>query len=672
MIMRADEKEEVDERGLERPGGLAHSCSCWISSLGCTAVPRRLKVLLSAYACEPGKGSEPEVGWQWALQMARFHDVTVLTRANNRPAIESALDLLRARQPLPNFVYHDRGASLLRMKQRWKALKLYYLLWQRSAWEVVARLHEAHRFDLMHHVTFAAFRYPVAIWGHGVPCIWGPIGGIESIPRSLLPWRHPRSLVHEIARNIHNFLQTTPFHVLPSRARATTRILVSTFEMQRTFSKMGIASELTPTIGLRTAELPFRPHQQRSGPLKLLYVGNIITLKGIDLALEALRVSQTQATLDLVGDGNYLSAAQRLVKKLGLEQRTSFLGRLPREQVLALYGKYDAFIFPSLHDTGGYAVIEAMFNQLPVICLDCGGPAVALAGGGGIKVPLNSRGQVISGLAEAIRCYDTDRQRLEVDGETARKVVLNNYDWDRKGEKMNQRYQEVAEQPPSNSGAVSRKGRHGMGGLTNIVHQVFSLRGIMTGILGLFLIGSTGFLSIGLLKRQAKAIVSDTLPGLAYAGEANTSLAQAFNQTLLLLTVETPKQQELIRKEIESFSQTTTSYLQRYKADIYEPADRANFDLLQARRQQYLRIRHQALEMASSGKRQEAIVFCKHTLLPAYTAYRKAADRLFEYNIRQGEQRGHTIMTVCTVTQFAVAGFVVIIFVIGFLIGLFW
>src|SRR3954463_16136226 len=132
-------------------------------------MPQRLKVLISAYACEPGKGSEPEVGWQWALQMARFHDVTVLTRGNNRPVTEPALEGLKGKQPLPHFVYHDRGPGLLEFKRLCKAHKIYYLLWQRSAREVVARLHEVHRFDLMHHVTFAAFRYPIAVWGHGAP-----------------------------------------------------------------------------------------------------------------------------------------------------------------------------------------------------------------------------------------------------------------------------------------------------------------------------------------------------------------------------------------------------------------------------------------------------------------------------------------------------------------------
>src|SRR5947199_5188831 len=97
---------------------------------------RRLKVLIAAYACEPDKGSEPEVGWQWALQMARFHDVTVLTRANNRAGIEKGLAQLSG-QAVPKFIYHDLDPWLLRLKDRFRATRAYYVLWQRSARNVV-------------------------------------------------------------------------------------------------------------------------------------------------------------------------------------------------------------------------------------------------------------------------------------------------------------------------------------------------------------------------------------------------------------------------------------------------------------------------------------------------------------------------------------------------------
>ncbi len=51
-----------------------------------------MKVLVSAYACEPGKGSEPGAGWNWVVAAARQHELCVLTRANNRESIEAALE----------------------------------------------------------------------------------------------------------------------------------------------------------------------------------------------------------------------------------------------------------------------------------------------------------------------------------------------------------------------------------------------------------------------------------------------------------------------------------------------------------------------------------------------------------------------------------------------------
>ena len=52
---------------------------------------KRLRVLISAYACEPGKGSEPGVGWNFSKEMAKHHDLWVLTRLNNREIIENEL-----------------------------------------------------------------------------------------------------------------------------------------------------------------------------------------------------------------------------------------------------------------------------------------------------------------------------------------------------------------------------------------------------------------------------------------------------------------------------------------------------------------------------------------------------------------------------------------------------
>src|SRR5262245_59573007 len=112
----------------------------------------RLQVLISAYACEPDKGSEPGVGWNWVLQAARFHELWVLTRANNRDAIEHAC----ARQPTPQVHWHylDLPSWVRLWKRGARGLHPYYYVWQLQAYGVARRLHAQVHFDVAHHLTF--------------------------------------------------------------------------------------------------------------------------------------------------------------------------------------------------------------------------------------------------------------------------------------------------------------------------------------------------------------------------------------------------------------------------------------------------------------------------------------------------------------------------------------
>lgn len=627
---------------------------------------RRLKVLISAYACEPDKGSEPEVGWQWALQMARFHDVTVLTRANNRVNIERRLKELHGTQPLPEFIYHDDTNFLLGLKQRLATHKLYYILWQRSAREVVAQLHEERGFDLMHHVTFAGFRYPTAVWGHGVPCIWGPIGGIESVPWPLLPWTHPRSLFGEVKRNLHNLLQSAPLQVLPRRAKASTIILSSTPEMQAAFRAHGFEAPVMPTIGLKTQALPAPVKRETTGPLRLFFVGNIITLKGVDLALHALKESGCDATFTLIGDGKYLARARELVGELGLTAQVKFEGRLPREKVLQRYAEFDVFVFPSLHDTGGYAVIEAMCNELPVICLRCGGPAVAVQEGCGLTVPLGRKRQVIADLAVAIRTYDQNRALVRDHGRKAREVILQQYDWDKKGEEMNEVYHKAATNP-----GRQRSGNYtGISNTTHVMHRVVSLRGLFATFLMLLLIGALGFLSLNRLKQVAEEISHSTLPGISLAGRANAYLADA-SRVILYILAEEPARRAEIRQEIDTLSARTTGYLQEYRTGIHSPQQQMLYDTLVNERQNYIETRNQILELAATGQKTDALNQFQEVLLPKHKRIKTAGDDLINFDIREGETRSKEIMQSCTLTQITVAAIGVLVFIFGFIIGLF-
>ena len=124
-------------------------------------VSRPLKLLLSAYACEPDRGSEPGVGWHQVTQAARFHDTWVITRSNNRPAIEKAL----AREALPNvhWVYFDLPPWARFWKKGERGIHLYYVLWQLGAFFTARDLSRRIDFDLVHPVTFVNYWLPTLL-----------------------------------------------------------------------------------------------------------------------------------------------------------------------------------------------------------------------------------------------------------------------------------------------------------------------------------------------------------------------------------------------------------------------------------------------------------------------------------------------------------------------------
>jgi glycosyltransferase involved in cell wall biosynthesis len=64
-----------------------------------------------------------------------------------------------------------------------------------------------------------------------------------------------------------------------------------------------------------------------------------------------------------------------------------FAGRVPREQLINAFGNYTALVFPSLHDTGGLVVLEALSQGSPVVCLDLGGPGIIVNASCGVVVP---------------------------------------------------------------------------------------------------------------------------------------------------------------------------------------------------------------------------------------------------------------------------------------------
>ena len=141
-----------------------------------------MKILISAYSCEPNMGSEPGVGWNIAREIAKYHQVWVITRPDeSRTVIEAELQ----QNPIPNLHFIYFTLPFWQNSRKWGysgGMQIHYYLWQIQAYFVVRRLHQEIGFDLIHHVTFVKYSNPSFLSLLPIPFIWGPVGGGESAP----------------------------------------------------------------------------------------------------------------------------------------------------------------------------------------------------------------------------------------------------------------------------------------------------------------------------------------------------------------------------------------------------------------------------------------------------------------------------------------------------------
>ncbi|HLG37692.1 MAG TPA: glycosyltransferase, partial [Nitrososphaera sp.] len=417
-----------------------------VGDQSCKTSGHRLRVLISAYACEPGKGSEPGVGWNWVRQIVRFHEVWVVTRENNREDIERRLE----KEPMPNvhWIYFDlpRWASFWKRGQR--GVHLYYYLWQIGVYIVSRRLQKKVQFDLAHHITFGIYWMPSFLAFLPVPFIWGPVGGGESTPKELLSTFEFRGKVYEHIRHLARWLcEKDPFVRLT--IRGANAALAKAHETAVRLKALGCREvQVYPESGISNDELPSLKTApvRNSNSFRLLSIGRQIYWKGFHLGIIAFAKMQREfpeSEYWLIGNGPQQRNLKRLAEKLGVTKKVRFLGHLPRQNVLENLVECNVLVHPSLHDSGGWVCLEAMAAGRPVICLDLGGPALQVTDKVGIKVPAKSPEQTVDDLAAAMTWLARNPELRIQMGEAAHQRVAEDFNWNKKGEWVNMIYQQT-------------------------------------------------------------------------------------------------------------------------------------------------------------------------------------------------------------------------------------
>lgn len=412
-----------------------------------------MKVLLSAYACEPGRGTELGVGWNTVREVARYHEVWVLTRPDDgREAIEAEL----ARHPVPNlhFVYFTLPIWGGGWKWGQGAFQIHYYLWQIQAYFVARKLHREIGFDLSHHVTFVKYSTPSFLSLLPIPFIFGPVGGGETAPRPFWKDFSLRGKVYEILRDVTRWVGELDLFTRMTVRRSALAWATTEDTAKRLEAMGGENVQVLSQVGLLPEEVAQLEQFSPSDPvpLRFLSVGRFLHWKGFHLGLRAFAQADLPPDAEywLIGKGPEEAKLHTLATELGIASRVKFLSEMPRADLMHKLGTCLALVHPSLHDSGAFVCLEAMAAARPVICLDLGGPAVQVTEETGFKVLAHDPEQAVAAMAIAMTQLAKDpalRSRL---GSAGRQRVNEQFNWKTKGKILVDVYETILMQQGDN------------------------------------------------------------------------------------------------------------------------------------------------------------------------------------------------------------------------------
>lgn len=421
-------------------------------------------VLLLAYQCGPGLGSVSQIGWQWFTGMAARRPTTLVTHVRNRAAIEASPE----RPADARVIYIDTewfAGPLYRLAQRlfprsehavFMVSQLDWFVFDAVALRTLRRERAAGApWRLLHLVTPVTVSAPTRLHRLGLPVVRGPLNCGLPVPPGFEALMRDDAMGLSRLRVLPRLLEAVFGSLRHSRA-----VLVATAAtraaLPRSVQARGVAMlenaveplrfapapeaalvpapEAASAIGTESATQPAtEPATGRaSAALRVSFVGRLVAVKALPLLLQAmarLRAEGRRIELDVVGDGPMAAAWRADAIALGLVDGVRWHGAQAAPAVARVMRESDVFCLPSVRESGGAVLLEAMACGVPVIGMDFGGPAEIVDAEVGWKVAMRNVEGAVTGLAAALREAQDDEAERQKRGRCAHERVLAHHTW---------------------------------------------------------------------------------------------------------------------------------------------------------------------------------------------------------------------------------------------------
>ncbi|MDR2919739.1 MAG: glycosyltransferase family 4 protein [Tannerella sp.] len=367
----------------------------------------KLKIFVSAYACEPDLGSEIGVGWNWVLEMSKYFDLWVLTRRSNQKSIEHWM----ADHPEYShirFLYYDLPRWSRFWKKGLRGVRLYYNLWQFGIDKIVKRTMKDNDIQIFHHLTYGNFLWSVSRYGQKQLFVWGPGSAGSVVPKEFSRRYSPKSRIKEIVqRLIRKSLRYN--NIFNTQCKNSNLILCKTSDTLSSIPDKYVAKAVLFTdVAAKTENTPIVCKMKDTPPvstLKYLAVGTLDGWRGFDVLIEAFSLAlktYPDMELEIAGTGSEWQILQASIDRLKMNSRIRLLGKISMDTYYKKMANADVIVNSCLREGGVTTAFDAMSFGKPLLCIETGGYTRHFNDDYAIIIPLKNRQDMIIGMAEGI------------------------------------------------------------------------------------------------------------------------------------------------------------------------------------------------------------------------------------------------------------------------------
>jgi len=393
-----------------------------------------MNILYIAYSSSPIHGSEDKIGWKVPVECAKYNDVIVITKEEQRAYIEEHL----RRYPVEHirFIYVDIPDWC---KKLFRGM-LYsgrLRVWNKFAYKAAKEICKTEKIDIIHQITPVEFRSigDYAKIPH-IKFVCGPIAGGQKTPNALKGYTRDHA-ASEMIRTLVNALCKGAYRLSGKLNRCDYLFVANreTWDYLNSKRRLCCRQSVLTDVSVDRADLVDLAQRKKSPrqTCRFLVVGRLVYLKGHAFLLDALKQLPPQLEYEclVVGDGVEAEKLKQQCADACLSDKVTFLGSVAHAEMPSLYRKADVLVMPSLREATGSVLLEAMANGLPVVTINRFGGASILDESTGWLYDGTDRDSCVASLKDALTRCITQPEEVVRRGLNARREV-EKYTWDKR------------------------------------------------------------------------------------------------------------------------------------------------------------------------------------------------------------------------------------------------